>query len=377
MEQTSPNPAISIRGVRRAFGGRSILNGIDLEVQKGEFFALVGPSGSGKSTLLKMVSGIDQPTAGEVWLEGENVTRVPPYRRAVHTVFQNYALFPHLSVAGNVGFPLKVAGLNRAESDKRVAKALALVKLDAFASRAVTTLSGGERQRVAVARALVDEPRCILFDEPLSALDPHLRVATLEMIEEIQERLKITYLYVTHDRQEALRAAHRVAVLRDGKLEQVGTPTELYHRPTTPFVASFLGPINWLPAERLEQNGKMVAKLAGGAEVALRSEPHECGYYKPELPNVKQLSIGLRPEDVRIDSRGPVEARVIGCEFCGATSHVRLEIAGGTHLVADVRGPLPDLARGSAVRITWDDAKIHVFAVGPDCQASVQELPDA
>lgn len=334
-------PAIAICGVTRELGGWAILGGIDLAVERGEFFALVGPSGSGKSTLLKMVSGIDQPTSGEVWLDGENVTRVPPYRRPVHTVFQNYALFPHLSVAGNVGFPLAVAGMSRADRDKRVAKALALVKMEAFASRAITNLSGGERQRVAVARALVDEPRCILFDEPLSALDPHLRVATLEMIQEIQDRLKITYLYVTHDRQEALRAADRVAVLRGGKLEQVGSPTELYQRPMSAFVASFLGPINWIPGER------------------------------------KDVTLGIRPEDVRIDASGRVEARVIGCDFCGATSQVRLEVAGGTHIVAEVRGPLPDLARGAAVRLAWASDAEHEFPAGPDCAPNVEEPPHA
>lgn len=335
MEHHSNTPAISIRGVSRELGGRTILDGIDLEVERGEFFALVGPSGSGKSTLLKMVSGIDQPTAGEVWLAGENVTGVPPYRRPVHTVFQNYALFPHLNVAGNVGFPLKVAGITRADREKRIAKALALVKLESFAGRTITNLSGGERQRVAVARALVDEPRCILFDEPLSALDPHLRVATLEMIQEIQDRLKITYLYVTHDRQEALRAADRVAVLRGGKLEQVGSPTELYRHPKSAFVASFLGPINWIPGER------------------------------------KEVTLGIRPEDVRIDTSGIVEARVLGCDYCGATSEVRLELAGGTQIVAELRGPPPDLMRGAPVRISWNEDAAHEFATGADCAPSV------
>lgn len=349
-------PAICVRGLSRTFAGREVLSGIDLAVERGEFFALVGPSGSGKSTLLKMVSGIDQPTSGEVWLEGENVTRVPPYRRPVHTVFQSYALFPHLSVAGNVGFPLKVAGRLRAARDQAVAKALALVKMEAFANRPITNLSGGERQRVAVARALVDEPRCILFDEPLSALDPHLRVSTLEMIQEIQDRLGMTYLYVTHDRQEALRAADRVAVLRGGKIEQVGSPTELYHRPKTAFVASFLGPINLMAAERRESDGKPAVIVGKGSIVLL--EPDECRDI--DLISGAKVTIGIRPEDVQIGAKGPLAAEVLGADFCGAGSHVRLKLEDGTTIVADVRGSF-DSRRGAAVRLSWKSNAMHVF----------------
>ena len=357
MTQSSNTPAISIRGVSREFAGRKVLDGIDLAVERGEFFALVGPSGSGKSTLLKMVSGIDQPTTGEVWLEGENVTHVPPYRRPVHTVFQNYALFPHLSVAGNVGFPLKVAGIARTECDVKVKKALGLVKMGAFANRQITNLSGGERQRVAVARALVDEPRCILFDEPLSALDPHLRVATLAMIQEIQDRLGITYLYVTHDRQEALRAANRVAVLKDGTLRQIGSPEELYRRPNSPFVASFLGPINWLSAERTEVNGGLGARLADGAVLSLRDGIH---------PHSQQITLGVRPEDVRIGDEGLVSAEVLSLDFCGSSQQVHLALADGTKLTADMRGEIPQLVKGAKVRVSWDVDSMHVFAGSPN-----------
>jgi ABC-type Fe3+/spermidine/putrescine transport system ATPase subunit len=364
MNDASNSPAIYIRGVSRHFAGRKVLDGIDLAVERGEFFALVGPSGSGKSTLLKMVSGIDQPTAGEVWLEGENVTHVPPYRRPVHTVFQNYALFPHLSVAGNVGFPLKVAGVARNERDKKVKMALDLVKMGAFASRQITNLSGGERQRVAVARALVDEPRCILFDEPLSALDPHLRVATLAMIQEIQDRLRITYLYVTHDRQEALRAAHRVAVLKDGTLRQVGSPEELYRRPNSPFVASFLGPINWLSAERTDVNGRPAVRLADGAVLPLQNGV---------LPASQQITLGVRPEEVHIGGEGLVSAEVLSLDFCGSSQQVHLTLADGTKLTADMRGDLPHLVKGAKVRVSWDVDSMRVFGGSPEMDLPTED----
>lgn len=263
------NPVVELRGVTKRLAGRLVLDDIRLAVEEGEFFALVGPSGSRKSTLLKMVSGIEPADSGEVWLRGKDVTSLPPYRRDVHTVFQSYALFPHLDAEGNVGFPLRVAGVAREERRRRVARALSWVQLDRFSKRRIEKLSGGERQRVAVARALVDEPACVLLDEPLAALDPHLRGSTLDLLEEIQSRLGVTYIYVTHDRQEALRAADRIAVLRDGRLEQVGTPMELYRYPESPFVASFLGPMNWFDGEICASDAQSVT-LRSGRRLPLR-----------------------------------------------------------------------------------------------------------
>ena len=239
-------PAVELKGVCKGFGDRTILSGIDLAIARGEVLVLVGPSGSGKSTLLKIVSGIETPDAGQVWLSGEDCTEVPPYRRPVHTVFQNYALFPHLDVAGNVAFPLAVAGVPAARRGPLVEQALGWVHMQRHARRRIDALSGGEKQRVALARALVDQPQCVLLDEPLSALDPHLRAGTLELLEELQAELGLTYLFITHDREEALRIGHRIGVLNHGRLEQIGPPEEVYRRPATAFVASFLGKINWL-----------------------------------------------------------------------------------------------------------------------------------
>ena len=317
--------AVRLVGIHKELGGRTILDGVDLAVARGEFFALLGPSGSGKSTLLKMVSGIEQPDRGEVLLAGRAVTSLPPYRRAVHTVFQNYALFPHLSVADNVAFPLRVAGVPRPQRDDRVRAALGWVRLDRFADQRIDRLSGGERQRVALARALVGEPEVVLLDEPLSALDPHLRGQTLELLQETQARLRATYLYVTHDREEALRAAHRVGVLNNGRLEQVGTPEDLYHRPRTAFVAGFVGPINWLPAS------------ADGGR------------------------IGVRPEHIQLGGAGCLSAKVTQRQFAGATVSVRLT-ADGITLTAELRGDAPVPAVGEEVRVGWPPERCHVFA---------------
>lgn len=347
---TSQTPAVSIRNLTRTIAGRNILEGIELELAEGEFFALVGPSGSGKSTLLKMISGIDSPTQGEVWLDGKEITHLPAYQRPVHTVFQSYALFPHLNVAGNVRFPLKVAGVTGPEAERKVEAALKMVRLESLAKRDVTTLSGGERQRVAIARSLVDEPRCVLFDEPLAALDPHLRNSTLEMIQEIQKRQGLTYVYVTHDRQEALKAADRCALMRDGKLVQVGTPQELYQRPTSIFSASFLGPISWVHAKRGEQNKMLIA----GESVSM-----EAGKRMPE--GVGEFVVGIRPEEVQIGGTQPFTAVVESTEFCGARSVLRLRLQGGDVVLAEARGGVAAPRIGDTVRLGWDFQAMHLF----------------
>jgi ABC-type Fe3+/spermidine/putrescine transport system ATPase subunit len=334
-------PAVELRGVRKQWGPRTILEGVDLAIGRGEVFVLVGPSGSGKSTLLKIVSGIEQPDAGRVFLAGRDVTDQPPFRRAVHTVFQNYALFPHLDVAGNVGFPLRIGKVPRAELEQRVGEALDWVKLESYGRRRVETLSGGERQRVALARALVNQPQCVLLDEPLSALDPHLRTSTLELLQEIQSRLHVTYLYVTHDREEALRIGHRIGVLNHGRLEQVGTPEDVYRRPKTPFVASFLGRINWLPAALC------------GQKIGCR--------------------VGVRPEDVRLSGEGLLDATVVSRQFTGHAHLVRVELADGTQVLVDQRGDALGMEPGQAVRIGWDAAAAHVFPKG---EAVAQASPE-
>jgi ABC-type Fe3+/spermidine/putrescine transport system ATPase subunit len=344
-------PAVELRDIRKSYGERTVLDDVSLSIRPGEFFALLGPSGSGKSTLLKMVSGIETPDTGEVWLGGKNVTRVPPYRRRVHTVFQNYAIFPHLDVAGNVAFPLKVGGVPKAQRPERIRRALAWVQMDQHASRRVTELSGGERQRIALARALVDEPECVLLDEPLSALDPHLRVATLELLRDIQARLGATYLYVTHDREEALRAAHRVGVMHDGRLLQVGSPEEIYGRPSCPFVAGFVGPMNWLDGAVIRKNPDHFIALEQGVEIP-------CPV--PIPAGTERVLVGVRPECIRL-GEGPLWADVTNRQFSGATVSLQLKLSEQTLCIADVGAETDPPQVGERVQISWSPSSVHIF----------------
>jgi ABC-type Fe3+/spermidine/putrescine transport system ATPase subunit len=271
-------------------------------------------------------------------------------------VFQNYALFPHLDVAGNVGFPLQIARVARGEIERRVMEALAWVKLERFAARRIDRMSGGERQRVALARALVNQPQCVLLDEPLSALDPHLRAATLELLQEIQAKLNVTYLYITHDREEALRISNRMGVLNEGRLEQIGPPEEIYRSPRTPFVASFVGRINWFDGE-LEYGGEQsVVRLAGGESIPLDGQP---------LPGSREVQIGVRPEDVQLGEQGYFPAQVVSRQFSGAQVALKLATQRGDTIAAelDADGHTPPV--GATVQVSWPPRAAHVFARAP------------
>src|SRR3989440_8001378 len=239
-------PAITFREVTKRYGGQVALEPTDLEIEEGEFFCLLGPSGCGKTTTLNLVGGFVAPTSGEILIRGANVNRLPPYRRAVNTVFQNYALFPHMTVRDNVGFGLKMAGTAKRDAGGRIEEALALVGLDAFADRLPAQLSGGQQQRVAVARALVNRPAVLLLDEPLGALDLKLRKRLQIELAEIHRDVGTTFVYVTHDQEEAMSMATRIAVMSEGAIQQIGTPSEIYYRPRSRFVADFIGESNFL-----------------------------------------------------------------------------------------------------------------------------------
>jgi ABC-type Fe3+/spermidine/putrescine transport system ATPase subunit len=348
--------AIEVRHVSKRFGSRVVLDRVSLAVAPGEIFALLGASGSGKSTLLKIISGIEVPDSGEVWLAGSNVSLWPANRRAVHTVFQNYALFPHLDVAGNVAFPLAVAGVPRKDRMRRVGEALSWVRMESMLHRRIQTLSGGERQRVALARSLVDGIACVLLDEPLSALDPHLRAQTLEFLQDVQERLKVTYMYVTHDRSEALRIAHRIGVLRQGRLEQIGTPQQLYQNPASAFVASFIGPLNWLSGELVHEHGARVVRLATGSRIPLD------GQTAPATPRVL---IGLRPEHIRLGDPGYLRGRIVQRQFSGAGISLRLELDPSTSVIVEISETDCLHQVGDMVPISWLARRALIFPDEP------------
>ncbi|HUJ30294.1 MAG TPA: ABC transporter ATP-binding protein [Candidatus Acidoferrum sp.] len=242
-------PLLSIRRVEKRFGGRTVLRGISLDVASGEFLTILGESGSGKTTLLRLIAGFEQLDRGEIWMEGERLDQLPAYRRHVNTVFQSYALFPHLSVFENVAYGLRAQGAERGEIPSRVEQALAMVKMEEYAKSAPSRLSGGQQQRVALARALVNRPRVLLLDEPLSALDANLRRQMQVELKSLQREVGITFLFVTHDQEEAMALSDRIALLREGVLEQIASPREIYGHPFTAYAAQFIGQTNLLRAE--------------------------------------------------------------------------------------------------------------------------------
>jgi putative spermidine/putrescine transport system ATP-binding protein len=252
-DPTSSGAAVRLQGLVKKYGEVTAVDGIDLEIREGEFFSMLGPSGSGKTTTLRMIAGFELPTAGRVELHGRDVTSVAPFERDVNTVFQDYALFPHMTVGENVGYGLVVRKVPKPDRERRVGEALEMVRLAGYERRKPAQLSGGQRQRVALARALVNRPRVLLLDEPLGALDLKLREEMQIELHQIQQQVGITFIYVTHDQEEALTMSHRIAVFNQGRIEQVGAPAEVYERPATRFVAGFVGTSNLLTGEVAER----------------------------------------------------------------------------------------------------------------------------
>src|SRR6187431_1881500 len=259
------SPAVRFVNVHRHFGPVRAVDGVTLDIAEGEFFAMLGPSGSGKTTCLRLIAGFEQPTEGHIEIFGETAEGVPPYKRNVNTVFQDYALFPHMTVGENVAYGLMIKGVAKEEREAKAKAALAMVKLGGYDGRRPAQLSGGQRQRVALARALVNNPKVLLLDEPLGALDLKLREQMQEELKRIQSEIGITFIFVTHDQEEAMTMSDRIAVMRNGHIEQLGPPEELYERPTTDFVAGFLGVSNLLDADVGGRDGQFTAlRLADG-----------------------------------------------------------------------------------------------------------------
>jgi spermidine/putrescine transport system ATP-binding protein len=323
-------PAISLRGLAKRYGRHEALQPTDLDIGDGEFFCLLGPSGSGKTTTLNLIGGFLAPSEGEIEIRGRRVDRLPAHRRPVNTVFQSYALFPHMTVRDNVAFGLRMARVPRGESATRVAEALALVGLEGLADRFPAQLSGGQQQRVAVARALVNRPAVLLLDEPLGALDLKLRKRLQIELAQIHREIGTTFVYVTHDQEEAMSMADRIAVLDEGRIEQVGTPEQIYHGPTSRFVADFIGESNFLEAAVDAAAG--AATLADGTKV-----PYAGTHDGPAV-------LMIRPESVHVAaaSEGPPEAlrgRVAQTSFLGSHTRVAVSIpASPTPLISIVYG---------------------------------------
>jgi spermidine/putrescine transport system ATP-binding protein len=324
------NIALELRHVRKSFGAHVALADVNLDIGSGEFFTLLGPSGCGKTTLLRLIAGLDQSDSGEIRLFGKDVAGLDANRRQINTVFQHYALFPHMTVAANVGFGLRMLGWPADRSSSRVAEMLALVRMGDLAGRRPAMLSGGQQQRVALARALAPEPRLLLLDEPLSALDLKLRQEMRFELKQLQEKTGVTFVFVTHDQDEALAMSDRIAVLDRGEIVQVGTPAELYERPAAHFVAAFLGNSNFLKAR--------IQRASGGGVTVVVADGH-CFPGAPGLADFaeKDVVLAVRPERIRIGhpSASAPKAQVERVVYLGPTLEVHLR-AGDTGIVAHV-----------------------------------------
>ena len=339
---------VTIRALKKAYGGLQVVHGLDLDIQDGEFVVLVGPSGCGKSTLLRMIAGLEEVTSGDIRIGDRRVNNLPPSERDIAMVFQNYALYPHKTVAANMGFALKMRGMDRGEIDARVKRAAEVLGLTPYLDRYPRALSGGQRQRVAMGRAIVRDPQVFLFDEPLSNLDAKLRVQMRTEIRELHQRLKTTTVYVTHDQIEAMTMADKIVVMQGGRIEQVGAPLELYDRPANTFVASFIGSPSMNMIEGTVQGG---AVRAGGATLPLPPGM--------KVAEGREVIYGIRPENLT-ESPDGIKGTIAVVEPTGSETHVVVRIE-GRELVAVFRDRIGHRPGDTISLAPADAAGVHLF----------------
>ena len=381
--------SLELKEIKKSFTeGEAVLDNISLEISKGEFITLLGSSGCGKTTTLRIIAGLEQPDAGSVWLDGREVTGLEPNQRDVNTVFQNYALFPHMNVAENIGYGLKLKKVPKSEIRKKVSQMLELVQLEGYEKRKPSELSGGQKQRVAIARALVNNPKILLLDEPLGALDLQLRRAMQIELKHLQKKLGITFIYITHDQEEAINMSDRIAVMKDGRIEQIGTPDEIYNHPKTSYVATFVGNANILhgAAERI-QGENAIVKI-GNDRVIVKLETSQQNTEdtggKQHLAAGEKVTLAVRSENILLqeaavigntgtDNGDTVDIRVAGGisdihdansisglqatvtekNFAGGQLRVTLKLSDGTQLIASRYGIDASVAEGQTVRCSF------------------------
>ena len=381
--------SLELKEIKKSFTeGEAVLDNISLEISKGEFITLLGSSGCGKTTTLRIIAGLEQPDAGSVWLDGREVTGLEPNQRDVNTVFQNYALFPHMNVAENIGYGLKLKKVPKSEIRKKVSQMLELVQLEGYEKRKPSELSGGQKQRVAIARALVNNPKVLLLDEPLGALDLQLRRAMQIELKHLQKKLGITFIYITHDQEEAINMSDRIAVMKDGRIEQIGTPDEIYNHPKTSYVATFVGNANILHgvAESIQGENAIVKIGNDRVIVKLETSQQDTGdtRAKQYLAAGEKVTLAVRSENILLqetavigdtgtDHRDAVDISVSGGRldahnknsvsglqatvteknFAGGQLRVTLKLSDGTQLIASRYGIDASVAEGQTVRCSF------------------------
>lgn len=381
--------SLELKEIKKSFTeGEAVLDNISLEISKGEFITLLGSSGCGKTTTLRIIAGLEQPDAGSVWLDGREVTGLEPNQRDVNTVFQNYALFPHMNVAENIGYGLKLKKVPKSEIKKKVSQMLELVQLEGYEKRKPSELSGGQKQRVAIARALVNNPKVLLLDEPLGALDLQLRRAMQIELKHLQKKLGITFIYITHDQEEAINMSDRIAVMRDGRIEQIGTPDEIYNHPKTSYVATFVGNANILHGVAESIQGQNAIVKIGNDKVIVKLETSQQNTEdtggKQHLAAGEKVTLAVRSENILLqeaaavgdtgtdhrdtvdisvaggisdihdtNSRSGLQATVTEKNFAGGQLRVTLKLSDGTQLIASRYGIDASVAEGQTVRCSF------------------------
>ena len=381
--------SLELKEIKKSFTeGEAVLDNISLEISKGEFITLLGSSGCGKTTTLRIIAGLEQPDAGSVWLDGREVTGLEPNQRDVNTVFQNYALFPHMNVAENIGYGLKLKKVPKSEIRKKVSQMLELVQLEGYEKRKPSELSGGQKQRVAIARALVNNPKVLLLDEPLGALDLQLRRAMQIELNHLQKKLGITFIYITHDQEEAINMSDRIAVMRDGRIEQIGTPDEIYNHPKTSYVATFVGNANILHgvAESIQGQNAIVKIGNDRVIVKLETSQQDTGdtRAKQYLAAGEKVTLAVRSENILLQEAAAIgdtgtdngdtvdisvaggisdihdtnsisglQATVTEKNFAGGQLRVTLKLSDGTQLIASRYGIDASVAEGQTVRCSF------------------------
>ena len=381
--------SLELKEIKKSFTeGEAVLDNISLEISKGEFITLLGSSGCGKTTTLRIIAGLEQPDAGSVWLDGREVTGLEPNQRDVNTVFQNYALFPHMNVAENIGYGLKLKKVPKSEIRKKVSQMLELVQLEGYEKRKPSELSGGQKQRVAIARALVNNPKVLLLDEPLGALDLQLRRAMQIELKHLQKKLGITFIYITHDQEEAINMSDRIAVMRDGRIEQIGTPDEIYNHPKTSYVATFVGNANILHgvAESIQGQNAIVKIGNDRVIVKLETSQQDTGdtRAKQYLAAGEKVTLAVRSENILLQEAAAIgdtgtdngdtvdisvaggisdihdtnsisglQATVTEKNFAGGQLRVTLKLSDGTQLIASRYGIDASVAEGQTVRCSF------------------------